>query len=296
MRHVKSQNQKRGGVTMADDTKANETPENDTQESPMPSEDQKTPDSSDDATASPAPREEAASSTEDQELPSDTTERTRAEFEKMRKRYAEERAKREYYENMFTTLKTQPQKEQEEEVAPIYDPNTGLLNENVLTDIQRKTFEAEKRARAAEAAIKEYEQNRQKEAYERENQETYKEFPELDKKNKKLFNQELHVETRKLMFDSMLNPDDYKGKNLSFIEAAKLAKQRIGSTLDEARKEGATEAIEKLTPKEQASLDAVGSPGRRNEVGQDLETLRQRTRAGDRLAAIERTKRILGQE
>ena len=281
---------------MADDTKANETPENDTQESPMPSEDQKTPDSSDDATASPAPREEAASSTEDQELPSDTTERTRAEFEKMRKRYAEERAKREYYENMFTTLKTQPQKEQEEEVAPIYDPNTGLLNENVLTDIQRKTFEAEKRARAAEAAIKEYEQNRQKEAYERENQETYKEFPELDKKNKKLFNQELHVETRKLMFDSMLNPDDYKGKNFSFLEAAKLAKQRIGSTLEAARKEGATEAIEKLTPKEQASLDAVGSPGRRNEVGQDLETLRQRTRAGDRLAAIERTKRILGQE
>jgi len=275
---------------MADDTKGNkETPENDTQESPMPSEEQQTAQSEEvDETAGQETEEAASTESEDSTLPDNASERTRDQFDKLRNQLRDEKARREYYESVFQSTQVKS-KEEEPQTTPIYDPDTGLLNEQGLTDIQRRAIEAEQRAARAEEAVQNY-------LYDQENKETFREYPELNPNDKKVFNKELHIATRQVMLDSMVNPKDYGNKQLSFREAAALAKTRLPGAIESAKKEGAQEAMEQLTPKEQASLEAVGSPSRRKDVSGELEQLRKATRKGDSQASIERMKRILAQE
>ena len=71
-----------------------------------------------------------------------------------------------------------------------------------------------------------------------------------------------------------------------------------GKYIEQIKKQAASEAIEQLTPKEQASLDAVGSPSRRSNTD-NLDDLRLRSRGNSeeaRLARIERFNRIHNQE
>ena len=89
----------------------------------------------------------------------------------------------------------------------------------------------------------------------------------------------------------MVNPQDYNNKQLSYKEAADLAKGVSSKVIAEAEKVGATKAIEGLTPKEQASLEATGRSDRRTEVS-DLDTLKQNTRRGDLGSIVERLKGI----
>ena len=218
-------------------------------------------------------------------LPEDARERTKREFEKLQTNLREERTRREYYEQLFQQM--QPQEEQ----LKFVDPLTGLPNEEALANLSKQTQEAIQRAQKAEQIAL---QNQ----IDQENKTVYTVHPELNPDNKS-FNQDLHNLTRSFLLDSMVNPDGYEGKNLSFMDAAEKAKKLIGTNLEEAKKQGATEAIEQLTPKEQASLDAVGSPSRRSDVNDDLDTLRQKSRdRGEeaRLARIERFNRITNQE
>ena len=240
-----------------------------TPESPMPSEEQKTPEPT-----------EVKPTEEKEGLPEDAKERTRQEFEKMREKLREERTRREYLETVFNSM--QPKKA-EPEIKPIYDPNTGLLDENALTDIQRRTLAAEDRAKRAEEAVQSYERNQ-------ENKETYAAYPELNPEDDR-YNKTLHNLTRSIALDSMVNPNDYSGKQLSFKEAAQIAKKTMGTSVDQIKKEAAKEAIEQLTPKEQASLEATGSTTRRQQASGSIEELRRRTQKGDLTATIERLKR-----
>ena len=89
----------------------------------------------------------------------------------------------------------------------------------------------------------------------------------------------------------MLNPNDYNGKQLSFKEAAELAKKMSGVSVEAIKKEAIKETLEQLTPKEQASLEATGSSTRRTQVTGSVDELRQRTRKGDLDAIVERLKR-----
>ena len=259
---------------MADEPQANINPETPTQETPMPSVEQKTPTEEVHETTS---QETTGQETETEGLPESAKERTRKEFEKLQDKYKDERSKRLYYEGVFNSLKTKPQ----EQPAPIYDPETGLLNEGALTQVQKEAREAKERATKAEEALYNYLDFQEK-------QETFKDFPELNP-DAKGFDKELHKATRAVLQDSMLNPDDYDGKQLTFKEAAALAKSRSSAETEKAKKEGAQEALEKLTPKEQASLEAMGAPARRTTLdNSNIEDLRRRTRKGDMDALVER--------
>lgn len=259
---------------MTDDPqKAQEQPVAEPQDSPMPSEEIKEEE---------VPAEKAEQPTEG--LPEDVKERTKREFDKLQTNLREERARREYYEQLFQQM--QPQKEEQPKFV---DPITGLPNEEALANLSKQTKDAARRAEDAEKRVLEYQQAQ-------ENKQVFAVHPELNPDDK-TFNRDLHNLTRSFLLDSMVNPDGYEGKNLSFMEAAEKAKGLLKSNVEEAKKLGAEEAIEQLTPKEQASLDAVGSPSRRTDID-NLDDLRLRSRDRNeegRLARIKRFNKILGQ-
>lgn len=268
---------------MAEDPKAKQEPEKEAPEAPVPSAEQKT-------TEPEAVGEEAKEITQPAEgeaLPEGASERTKREFEKVkqdrddyREQLREERARREYFETVFSSM--QPQKQPE--APPVIDAETGLPNEQVLTDIQRRSQEAEQRAQRAEEAIQGY-------MAEQENRAVFAKYPELNPASDK-FDRKLHAEVRSRLLDSMLNPNDYGGRQLGFLEAAEMVKGVAASAIEEAKKKGATEAMEQTESKEQASLEATGTSGRRTEIASDLEELKHRTRKGDINAIVERLKGI----
>ena len=269
---------------MAEDTQqAEDVPVNETQGSPMPSEEQKTGEVSEEATE---PQAEG--------LPDEAKERTKrvvdealSKAKTYETQLKEERARREYYESMFQSLQPKPTPAP---ITPVIDPETGLPNESVLTDIQRKASAAEERATRAEQAIQSYQ-------YDQENRAVYAQFPELDP-NKDTHDKTLHIEVRKVMIDSLTNPQDYGGKELSFMEAAQLMKDKLGANVEEVKKQAAQEAIDQLTPKEQASLAVGGNSGRRSEMV-NLEEIRKLSRGKDiqaRLARIDRFDKLVKQE
>ena len=264
---------------MAEDTKGKKEPEKETQEAPVPSAEQKIPSSevvgeeAGETQVTPQEAKEGA-------LPEEASERTKREFEKLREQVREERTRREYFEAVFSSM--QPQKQPE--VVPVIDPETGLPNEQVLTDIQKRAYESEQRATRAEQAIQGY-------LTEQENRAVYAQHPELNPSSDK-FDKKLHTKVRSLLLDSMLNPGDYGSRQLGFMEAVELVKGESTSAAEEAKKEGAQEAMKQTESKEQASLEATGTSGRRTEIASDLEELKRRTRKGDMNAVVERLKGI----
>lgn len=217
-------------------------------------------------------------------LPETASDRTKDQFDKLRSDLAEERTRREALEQAFSTLKPKDEAPKEE---PIYDPNTDQFDWNKLNEVQNQTIEANKAATSTAEEVKAL-------RAELEARDAYNVHPELNP-NAATFDKELHVAARRVILDSMLNPGDYGGKQLSLKEAGDLLKNP-SKAVEEARKEGATEAIEQLTPKEQASLEATGTSGRRSDVGNTHETLAVRTRKGDIDAIAERMNRIVGKQ
>lgn len=254
---------------MDEDTQqAEQAPEMNNQEAPMPSAEQTTTveDNSQDG------------------LPESAPDRTRNEFEKLRSQLREERERREALEGAFKTL--QPKEAQQE---PIYDPNTDQLDWNQLNDIQRRTLEAEQRATKAEEAVQKFQQ-------EQETREAYQVHPEADPSSKE-FDPKMKNLAAGVILQSMLNPQEFGGKQFSLKDAYDYLKaDNQTAAVEQARKEGAQEAIEQLTPKEQAALEATGTSGRRSDLGQNHDTLVQRSRKGDIDAIAERMNRIVGKQ
>src|SRR5262245_24032521 len=142
---------------MPEDTpQAQTVPVNDTPDAPMPSAEQQTT----------VPVAEATQT--DGTLPDDARERTKQEFEKLRTQYREERARREYLENVFGSM------QQQQQTPPaIIDPDTGLPREDALNQIQREAQEARQRAERTEQKFAAYQQ-------EQEDRAVFAEHPELD--------------------------------------------------------------------------------------------------------------------
>lgn len=267
---------------------AEEKPVTDTQDSAMPTEDQKT--TVTESTQEAAPTEVSSKETESEGLPDSASDRTKREFEKLKNELREERRKRQYVETVFNGIqqKQAPQQEVPQPV-PVYDPNTGLLNEQALNEIQQRTIQAEQRAQTIEQRFQQMDEERKAEAQRIEEQEAFTAHPELNPESKS-FDQTLHNITSSLMLKAMLEPDKFGGKQLSFKEAGDTAKEWIQKVANGAKKTGAQEALTQLTPKEQAALEAVGNPTRRTEVGSNLDDLRYRTRKGDIQSIVERLK------
>lgn len=229
------------------------------------------------------PQEDSAQSTQG-ELPTEASERTRVQFEKLQTQLREERAKREYAETVFRSLQPQKPVEPVAPPAPFIDPDTGYFNEQALTDVQRKAVEAEQRAARAENQIQQY-------MIDQEKREAFTAHPDLNP-DARGFNQSLSNITRSILTDSMLNPNDYGGKALSFKEAADRAKELGKPVIEKARQEGAQQVLEQLTPKEQASLDATSVQTRRTDNYGDIAELGLKTRKGDLSAITERLKGV----
>lgn len=274
--HVKNRTK-----TMADDNQAQIDPATTGQGAPMPSADQQV--GGDVQAPMSAPVMEVGTGVQGSVLPEDSTERTRREFEKLQQQLREERARREYAEQVYQSM--QP-KDPEPAATPLYDPETGLIDPDQLTDLQRQTIEANRRAEQAEKSVQSY-------LKAQENREVYAAYPELDPTAEK-HDRSFHVETRRIMLDSMVNPEDYGGAQLSFKQAADLAKQKSIDP-EQARQLGAQQALEELTTKEQASLGIGGTSDRSHLASDDLQTLQQRTRLGDKNAIIERFRRLNSQ-
>lgn len=261
---------------MVDDQQAQETPVTETQEAPMPSAEQQTPETQE--VTQDAPQEGSVKPESGEGLPEEAKDRTKKEFEKLKRDLYNERMRREQLESRFQSM--QPKAPA---LPPVYDPETGLLNEQALSQRDRLTQEALDRAARAEEAVQNYEKVQ-------EERELFSSYPELDNNNDK-FDEELSHQVAAIKLHSMVSPEVYGGKQLSAKEAADFLSKRGQKALEAVKQQGAKEAIEQLTPKEQASLEATGSSGRRTQVS-NLDDLRSRSRKGDSDAIMERLKAL----
>ena len=277
---------------MAEDSpQADMKPVTATPVAPTPSADQKTPTiGTTEPGAAPLAPGETPQPTQEEGLPEGVSERTRQRIEKLTNELRLEREMRLKNTSFFgqtpPAMKAEP--------MPLYDPTTGLLNEQAFNDVQRKAYEAEDRARRAEETLQRMEQVRVSDEDERQRREAVTIYPELDSSDPKKFDRNFHVATRRVLQDSILNPEDYglKGKSLTYKEAADIAKGTSQKVLDQAKQEGAVQAMEQLSPKEQAALEATGTPGRREGLTPALPDLQYRTRKGDEQAIMERLKAV----
>lgn len=261
---------------MAEDTKTNKTP--DAQQEPaMSTGEESVPEPS--GTESVPQAEETVSETaevtEDLKLPENASERTKEQFDKLKTQLQKEKELR--LKNQSFVPPASPTEE-----LPLYDSNTGLINVQALEDLQRRTREAEARAQRAEQTVSGYINNK-------EDMEAFAAYPEVNP-NSENFDPKLYDAAEALYMHSMIYPERYGNRKLSQKESIDMAKAQMAN-----RPETAREAAERLTSKEQASLEAVGIPSpalSRTRGESELEDLRKRTRMGDKSAALARLKNI----
>lgn len=256
---------------MTDQSQAiNKAESADTSQEPMPSSEQ-TP-SSDEKSSSDITPEESTASQDEGSLPEGVKERTTLEFEKLKTQLREEKERRLRAERVSQLYGTTQDANQQLYQSPA---DTGYQTEDER--ITRAEQMAKQAYYQAQRIIKENDAKQESVAY--------KAHPELDP-NKKEFNENYQKAVIGYLASVMA-----EGKSMTLKEAASMVKSFSKVDLKKAQEKGATQAIESLTPKEQASLEATGRSDRRRQVG-DLEQLRERTRTGDQQAIIERLKNI----
>lgn len=148
-------------------------------------------------------------------------------------------------------------------VIPESPPPGGYIDPSAFVDPQTQEIDLPSYTRALEATtltrasaiagqrIEEFKQE----------QDAYSVYPELNPKSEN-FDSELYKATRGVLLDSMLRPNEYKGKPLSLREAAQKVKSFGKTELEEAKAEGAKEAVAQIAKKEEISLEATGNSGR----------------------------------
>ena len=159
------------------------------------------------------------------------------------------------------------------------DPVTGEVDINGFNKAIR---EAQTQARAARTEVRRI----QEQAQERE---AYQDYPELDP-NAENHDKTLFRKTRAVLLDSMMNPQDYDGRQVTLKEAADIASG--GDKAEQAKQEGAKEALRQQETKEQASLGAESRSDRRRATQSSLADLRKRSRMGDDAAIAERLNNL----
>jgi len=181
------------------------------------------------------------------------------------------------------------------------DPVSG---ERFIDDkkLQSRIEELNSKASNAEKAVQQYIQTSEQREIDRQNEEAFKAFPELNPSGDK-FNTKFHNQTRALIYDSLINPQDYGGKPLSFRKAAEFAKGG-GNVSDNNEKNQQASALTKPeeqtvaanTPsgedaKQQAAASVAGEQPLTREAlagSEELVKLQQATRYGDTEALARR--------
>lgn len=171
------------------------------------------------------------------------------------------------------------------------DPVSGeqFVNEEKL---RRAITDANQRATRAEESVKSYIENQQAREEQRQTEEAYRNYPQLDPKSSK-HDTVLSKKTRAFLLDSMMNPVDYGGRPLTFKEAADIASGE--SSKKEVKAEVQSQNKEKLEDKKQAVAGAEGASAQAVKPGStdaaELDDLRYRSRRGDMLAVAQRLAR-----
>jgi len=248
---------------MPTDTRAEEVAAEQQQQEPRPSSDQKVPEAeSAEEVQQPQAEKQVAEMTEpeesasDYQLPEEVKKRTQEQFEKL---LEENRRLKEQVEQIGEI-------KQEE---PVYQPNYQMAAPPSGVD-------------AGSLAWQKLQQLEEQQAFEK--------YPELNPNEKDKFDRDFSEKVEALLLHSYVNPHKYGGRELSFLEAADRVKSWVTKDAEAAKKEGAKEAVRKLTPKEQASLEATGRSDRRQQT-YDMSELQRQTREGKLNAVVERLKK-----
>lgn len=269
---------------MADDTQA-QPAASDQQQAPMPSADKQEAPKQEQVGFSEqaSPTGESKPEQQAQALPEGVKERTSEQFEKLKTQMAAERERRLKLENALREQQVAPtQAKQDPKNPEWYNPETqevdvGALNTH-MSQLEQRALRAEQAAQGVAT------QNTA--AQERE---AYAAHPELDPGSDK-FNEDFHSVVRGYLTDAMLG-----GKQVSFKEAADKIRSiglgKLDQKVEEAKEAGAKQAMENLTPKEEATLAATGRPDRRTELG-DQSDLELKTREGNQDAIVARLSKL----
>lgn len=170
------------------------------------------------------------------------------------------------------------------------DPVTGekYINESKL---QAAIKQSDDRARKAEETVTSYIQNAEQREIERQNKETFVSYPELNP-NDKSFDLKFHQQVRGLLYDSMVNSQDYGGRPLNFKDAADFIRGNKTDVVTSEVVEPTPAQKAGQAAKEQASQAAVPQPSavQTEHISSEEEAnrLRQNTRLGDDLALAQR--------
>lgn len=248
----------------------------DKQQEPMPSSDEQSTEinqSQEVADESREASEAPAGDSEELELPEGTKERTSEQFEKLKEQLRQTR------DELFQ-VKSQVQPSVDEDIKPLYDPKTGLVDIEALEQLRKDAREAKREL-----------YNIKNQGKEKEVQELYDTHPELDPNTKK-FNQKLFDEAEKIWLHSQAHPERYNGRPLTQKQAADRAKQIMQGTKVDSSAEAKSVDTD---AKQQASVQASGKPSQavaRQTSQEDLERLRFGTRVNDKDAMIARMRMI----
>jgi len=227
---------------------------------------------------------ETKETTDELELPEGVQERTKEQFEKLKTelRSAKEKlGKLETQtpkETILEPFRAKPATQPQSLIDQAYDPNTGVIDINAL-----KQMEESLNKTRTELEQMKYQTQTEKDVL-LEN-EAYAVYPELKT------DRDFYDRTQALLLHSIVNPDRYGGKSLTPKEAAERVKAPFAKVVEAAEKTGAQKALEQLTPKEQAGLEAIGRSDRRS-TSADLATLSYQTRKGNIEAIVERLRNI----
>ena len=261
---------------MADEPKATTVVESETQLESKPDSEQKIP-SHEEAEETPLPDIESEETDEGRELPEGAKERTRQQFEKLKSDYRKERARRLKLEQSMNQFQTSPQPQPETE--DWYDEETGTVKVDKLR--AREKAQADRIARLEQQVQGVSGQNQAQQE-----KELYVAYPELNPDGDR-FNEDFYKVVRRTLTAAYIDGETPHPK-----EIADAIMGIAGRKTKQAEEEGAKKALEQLSPKEQAALEATGRSDRRLPV-KDLESLSRATRKGgdaSYAAIIERMK------
>lgn len=199
----------------------------------------------------------------------------------------------------------QQQPSQEVNIADFVDvnPETG---EKFINDkrLQEKISEVNKTASKAEDAVKRYIQTAEQREIDRQNEEAFEVYPELNPSNES-HDVRFHNQTRALIYDSLINPQDYGGKPLSFKKAADFVKGGEPAVTDNEKNQQSSASEDKTgeqtvaespastgeDAKQQAAASVAGEQPENREAlagSEELEKLQKETRLGNREALARR--------
>jgi hypothetical protein len=265
---------------MADDPGANKSADQSTQQEPVPSSDQQAPESKT-AEVTPKGQDQGVQESEPK-LPEDAKERTKEQFEKLKSQLAEERQRRTAYERMVNQMPRQdkpaaPEPPQTQRYPDWYNPDTGEVQVDVLSNRMSGLESQLQQANRTIQSFVKREDDRQAKA-------AFKTYPELNPSGDN-FNEDFH----KAVVGYLANAYA-EGRSPTMKQAADTIKSIGVADVKKAEGKGAKQALEKLTPKEQAALEAEGRSDKR--PGASMQDLQERTRRGDDAAIMERLKNI----